>query len=131
MYVVVNVRYQRDLIDWAHGLRYPKPAKIGGEVVEVNLEFEIANALSFLSGPDYSAEEVRLEFDEGNILDRPQAELRIEILATGQLPESKILAALDKIIIVLRGRLPLANLYVVLRVGEHGFAKQSLPDKPS
>ncbi len=128
MYVVVNVRYQPELVDWAYCLRHSKQVKIDDRTEEVLLETEIARALTFFSRTKCEAGKVRLEFDQGDMRDRPFAELRIEVRASGCLPENQVLAALSKIKTALRNRLPLAHLCVALQVGELGFAEESLPD---
>ena len=125
MIVSVNVRYRKLQESWASSLLADPPPKKG--VKPKSIQDEIAASLSFLSVATYGAKDVFLEFDEGNVLDRPEADMRILVQASGDLAENQVLAALDRIESLLRKRLPRAKLSVLLQVGHCSVARLCSP----
>lgn len=125
MVVCMNIRYRKLQESWASSLLSDPPAKKG--VKARSIQDEIAASLSFLSGTTYSAEDVFLEFEEGNVLDRPEADMRIRVQASEVLAENQVLAALDRIEALLRKRLPRAELSLQLQVGHCSVARHSSP----
>lgn len=125
MVVCVNIRYRKLQESWASSLLSDPPPKNG--VKPKSIQDEIAASLSFLSGATYSAEDVFLEFDEGNVLDRPETDMRIRVQSSGALAENQVMAALDRIVALLRKRLPRAELSVQLQVGHCSVARLSSP----